>query len=159
QHIKEIESLGGMTKAISSGIPKMRIEQAAARKQARIDSDQDLIIGVNKYQSPEDDFLEVLEVDNHMVRQSQIERLQQLKQHRNHPRGQVWIQHLGQAAQLGEGNVLGISSDGTKERGTLGEIAATLEKSVSRDKAEVQSFRGGYAKEVDKVTNFEKARA
>src|SRR5690606_15859117 len=83
KHIQEIDSLGGMTKAISSGIPKMRIEQAAARKQARIDSDQDLIIGVNKFISPEDDFLDVLEVDNHAVRQGQIERLEQLKKNRD----------------------------------------------------------------------------
>lgn len=159
QHIKEIESLGGMTKAISSGIPKMRIEQAAARKQARIDSDQDLIIGVNKYQSPEDDFLEVLEVDNHMVRQSQIERLQQLKQHRNHARVQECLKKIEQAAQLGEGNLLALSIDAAKERATLGEISTALEKSFGRYKAEVQTFSGVYAKEVNKDTNFEKARA
>src|SRR5690606_1565330 len=159
QHMKEIESLGGMTKAISSGIPKMRIEQAAARKQARIDSDQDLIIGVNKYQSPEDDFLEVLEVDNHMVRQGQIERLQQLKQRRNHARVQECLKKIEQAAQLGEGNLLALSIDAAKERATLGEISTALEKSFGRYKAEVQTFSGVYAKEVNKDTNFEKARA
>ncbi|EKF55763.1 methylmalonyl-CoA mutase [Galbibacter marinus] len=158
KHIKEIQSLGGMTKAISSGIPKMRIEQAAARKQARIDSDQDLIIGVNKYQSPEEDFLEVLEVDNHAVRQGQIDRLQQLKQKRDNTKVQECLKKIQQAAQVGQGNLLALTIDAAKERATLGEISTALENSFGRYKAQVQTFSGVYAKEVNKDTNFEKAR-
>lgn len=158
KHIKEIQSLGGMTKAISSGIPKMRIEQAAARKQARIDSDQDLIIGVNKYQSPEEDFLEVLEVDNHAVRQGQIDRLQQLKQKRDNIKVQECLKKIQQAAQVGQGNLLALTIDAAKERATLGEISTALENSFGRYKAQVQTFSGVYAKEVNKDTNFEKAR-
>lgn len=159
KHIQEIESLGGMTKAISSGIPKMRIEQAAARKQARIDSDQDLIIGVNKYQSPEEDFLQVLEVDNHAVRKGQIERLEQLKKNRNNSKVQDCLKKIEQAALSGEGNLLDLTINAARERATLGEISSALENSFGRYKAHIQSFSGVYAKEVKKDSNFEKARA
>src|SRR5690606_9239477 len=158
KHMQEIESLGGMTKAISSGIPKMRIEQAAARKQARIDSDQDLIIGVNKYQSPEEDFLQVLEVDNHAVRQGQIERLEQLKKDRNNSKVQDCLKKIEQAALSGKGNLLDLTINAARERATLGEISTALENSFGRYKAQVQTFSGVYAKEVNKDTNFEKAR-
>lgn len=159
KHIQEIESLGGMTKAISSGIPKMRIEQAAARKQARIDSDQDLIIGINSYQSPEEDFLEVLEVDNHAVRQGQIERLEELKKSRNKAKVQDCLEKLEQAARSGNGNLLDLSINAARERATLGEISTALENSYGRYKAHIQSFSGVYAKEVKKDSSFEKARA
>lgn len=159
KHIQEIESLGGMTKAISSGIPKMRIEQAAARKQARIDSDQDLIIGVNKYQSPEEDFLQVLEVDNHAVRKGQIERLEQLKKNRNNSKVQDCLKKIEQAALSGEGNLLDLAINAARERATLGEISSALENSFGRYKAHIQSFSGVYAKEVKKDSNFAKARA
>ncbi|WP_417362131.1 methylmalonyl-CoA mutase [Galbibacter sp.] len=159
QHIQEIESLGGMTKAISSGIPKMRIEQAAARKQARIDSDQDLIIGVNKYISPDEDFLEVLEVDNHAVRQGQIQRLEQLKKNRDNAKVQDCLQKIEQVAQSGQGNLLDLTINAARERATLGEISTALENSFGRYKAQVQSFSGVYAKEVKKDSSFEKARA
>ena len=159
KHMQEIESLGGMTKAISSGIPKMRIEQAAARKQARIDSDQDLIIGVNKYQSPEEDFLQVLEVDNHAVRQGQIERLEQLKKDRNNSKVQDCLKKIEQAALSGKGNLLDLTINAARERATLGEISTALENSFGRYKAHIQSFSGVYAKEVKKDSSFEKARA
>ena len=159
KHIQEIESLGGMTKAISSGIPKMRIEQAAARKQGRIDSDQDLIIGVNKYQSPEEDFLQVLEVDNHAVRQGQIERLEQLKKDRNNTKVQDCLKKIEQAALSGKGNLLDLTINAARERATLGEISMALENSFGRYKAHIQSFSGVYAKEVKKDSSFEQARA
>ena len=158
KHMQEIETLGGMTKAISSGIPKMRIEQAAARKQARIDSDQDLIIGVNKYQSPDEDFLDVLEVDNHAVRQGQIKRLEALKKNRDNSKVQDCLKKIEQAAQSGQGNLLDLTINAARERATLGEISTALEHSFGRYKAQVQSFSGVYAKEVKKDSSFEKAR-
>lgn len=158
KHMQEIEALGGMTKAISSGIPKMRIEQAAARKQARIDSDQDLIIGVNKYQSPDEDFLDVLEVDNHAVRQGQIKRLEALKKNRDNSKVQDCLKKIEQAAQSGQGNLLDLTINAARERATLGEISTALEHSFGRYKAQVQSFSGVYAKEVKKDNSFEKAR-
>lgn len=159
EHIMEIESLGGMTKAIAEGIPKMRIEQAAARKQARIDSDQDLIIGVNKYQSDEEDFLELLEVDNHSVRQGQISRLEELRKNRNQVKVQACLKEIEQAARSGKGNLLDLTIQAAKERATLGEISSALENAYGRYKARVQSFSGVYAKEVKKDSSFEKARA
>src|SRR5690606_21742451 len=154
----EIPTLGGTTKTISSRHPKMRIEQAAARKQARIDSDQDLIIGVNKYQSPDEDFLDVLEVDNHAVRQGQIKRLEALKKNRDNSKVQDCLKKIEQAAQSGQGNLLDLTINAARERATLGEISTALEHSFGRYKAQVQSFSGVYAKEVKKDSSFEKAR-
>ncbi len=159
EHIQEIESLGGMTKAIAAGIPKMRIEQAAARKQARIDSDQDLIIGVNKFQSDEEDLFQVLEVDNHAVRQGQILRLEELKKNRNNIKVQDCLKKIEHAARSGKGNLLDLTIQAAKERATLGEISSALENIFGRYKARVQSFSGVYAREMKKDDSFEKARA
>lgn len=158
EHIQEIESLGGMTKAIAAGIPKMRIEQAAAIKQARIDSDQDLIIGVNKFQSDEEDLFQVLEVDNHAVRQGQILRLEELKKNRNNIKVQDCLKKIEHAARSGEGNLLDLTIQAAKERATLGEISSALENIFGRYKARVQSFSGVYAREMKKDDSFEKAR-
>jgi methylmalonyl-CoA mutase len=156
--IQEVEDLGGMTKAIEAGIPKMRIEEAAARKQARIDSEQDVIIGVNKYRLEKEDPLHILEVDNTIVRKSQIERLQELKTNRNNERVLQCIENLTNAAKTGQGNLLALAVEAAKERATLGEISDALEITFGRHKAEIKSFTGVYSKEIKNDDSFEKAK-
>ncbi|PCE64827.1 methylmalonyl-CoA mutase [Sediminicola luteus] len=161
--IEEVEVLGGMTKAIEAGIPKMRIEEAAARKQARIDSGQDTIVGVNKYILEEEDPLSILEVDNQEVRRQQIERIQNLKDNRNEAAVQAALDVLSQAAEAkhnGETaeNLLTLAVVAAQERATLGEISDALEKVYGRHKAKIQSFTGVYAKEIKADESFKKAR-
>jgi methylmalonyl-CoA mutase len=156
--IEEVEELGGMTKAIEAGIPKMRIEEAAARKQARIDSSQDIIVGVNKYQLEEEDPLHILEVDNQVVRNSQIERLIQLKQERNSETVTTALQKLTEAAQTANENLLTLAVEAARERATLGEISDALETEFGRYKAEIKSFSGVYSKEVKDDSSFKKAQ-
>jgi len=156
--IQEVEELGGMTKAIEAGIPKMRIEEAAARKQARIDSEQDVIVGVNKYRLEKEDPLHILEVDNTVVRKSQIERLQQLKSNRDTERVQKCLSELSKAAKTGQGNLLALAVKAAKERATLGEISDALEAAFGRHKAEIKSFTGVYSKEIKNDDSFEKAK-
>jgi methylmalonyl-CoA mutase len=161
--IEEVEALGGMTKAIEAGIPKMRIEEAAARKQARIDSGQDTIVGVNKYILEEEDPLNILEVDNQEVRRQQIERIQNLKDKRNEAAVQTALDALSQAAEAkhkGETaeNLLTLAVVAAQERATLGEISDALEKVYGRHKAKIQSFTGVYAKEIKADESFKKAR-
>ncbi|MEL4307379.1 methylmalonyl-CoA mutase [Joostella sp. CR20] len=157
--IEEIEALGGMTKAIEAGIPKMRIEQAAAKKQARIDSNQDIIVGVNKYKLAKEDLLQILEVDNQTVRKQQIERLQQLKSTRNEEAVKASLLKLSQSAESGENNLLALAIEAAKNRATLGEISSALEAVFGRYKAKIQSFSGVYSREVKEDNSFEKARA
>ena len=158
QLIEEVEALGGMTKAIEAGIPKLRIEEAAARKQARIDSGQDIIVGVNKYRLEKEDPLLILDVDNQKVRKGQIERLQRIKAERNSEKVTEALSKLTQCAKTGEGNLLALAVEAARERATLGEISDALEKVFGRYKAQIKSFSGVYSKEIKKDPSFEKAR-
>lgn len=156
--IQEVEELGGMTKAIEAGIPKLRIEEAAARKQARIDSGQDIIVGVNKYRLEKEDPLHILDVDNQKVRKGQIERLKQIKAERNNKSVKQSLLKLTECAKTGEGNLLALAIEAARERATLGEISDALEKEFGRYKAQIRSFSGVYSKEMKKDPSFEKAR-
>jgi len=156
--IQEIEDLGGMTKAIEAGIPKLRIEEAAARKQARIDSSQDIIVGVNKYCLEKEDPLQILDVDNQKVRLSQIERLNKIKLTRDSVKVKSSLLKLTKSAQSGEKNLLDLAINAARERATLGEISDALEKVYGRHKAQIKSFSGVYSKEIKNDQSFEKAR-
>ncbi len=155
--IQEVESLGGMTKAIEKGIPKLRIEEAAAKKQARIDSGQDTIVGVNKYQLEEEDPLHILEVDNDKVRKSQIERLIQVKKDRNSTKVNNALKELTKSAKTGQGNLLDLTVKAARERATLGEISDALEEVFGRYKATINSVSGVYSKEMKGDKYFKKA--
>jgi methylmalonyl-CoA mutase len=156
--IEEVEELGGMTKAIETGIPKIRIEEAAARKQARIDSCQDIIVGVNKYRLEKEDPLQILDVDNQMVRQQQLEQLEHIKATRDATKVTTSLQKLINCAQTGEGNLLEIAVDAARNRCTLGEISSALETVFGRYKAQIKSFSGVYSKEMKDDKSFEKAK-
>lgn len=158
QLIQEVEELGGMTKAIEAGIPKLRIEEAAARKQARIDSSQDIIVGVNKYRLEKEDPLHILDVDNQMVRRQQIERLEKIKSTRNTEKVKETLHKLTEAAKSGQGNLLEIAVDAARNRATLGEISDALETVFGRYKAQIKSFSGVYSKEIKNDESFEKAK-
>nr|WP_315217550.1 methylmalonyl-CoA mutase [uncultured Flavobacterium sp.] len=156
--IEEVEELGGMTKAIESGIPKLRIEEAAARKQARIDSSQDIIVGVNKYRLEKEDPLQILDVDNQMVRKQQIEQLDRIKASRDDEKVQLSLKKLTLCAQTAEGNLLEIAVEAARNRATLGEISDALETVFGRYKAQIKSFSGVYSKEIKDDKSFEKAK-
>jgi len=164
--IQEVEELGGMTKAIEAGIPKMRIEEAAAKKQARIDSGQDVIVGVNKYQLEEEDPLHILEVDNEAVRQQQLARLATIKKERNDATLKEALAKLTAAAkeklnnsETGDDqNLLALAVEAARARATLGEISDALEAVFGRYKAKIQSFTGVYSKEIKDDSSFKKAR-
>ena len=156
--IEEVEELGGMTKAIEAGIPKLRIEEAAAKKQARIDSGQDSIIGVNKYRLKKEDPLQILDVDNQKVRAAQIERLKHIKETRDNQKVEQTLLKLTKSAKTGEENLLALAIEAAKERATLGEISDALELVYGRHKAQIKSFSGVYKKEIKKDPSFEKAR-
>jgi methylmalonyl-CoA mutase len=155
--IKEVEDLGGMTKAIEKGIPKLRIEEAAAKKQARIDSGKDVIVGVNKYQLKQEDPLHILEVDNEAVRKSQIKRLHQLKADRNTEEVQKSLVNLTNAAKSGEENLLDLAVKAARNRATLGEISDALEVVYGRHKAVTKTISGVYSKEIKDDKLFKKA--
>ena len=157
-HIQEIEELGGMAKAIESGIPKLRIEEAAARKQARIDSGQDQIIGVNIYQVEGDEELEFLEVDNAAVRKEQIERLGKMRAERDKAACNSALQRLGKCAETGQGNLLELAVDCARKRASLGEISDALEKTFGRYQAKIQSLSGVYSSELMGDKDFNIAR-
>jgi len=156
--IEEVEELGGMTKAIEAGIPKLRIEEAAARKQARIDSGQDIIVGVNKYRLEKEDPLQILDVDNQKVRTSQIERLNRIKAARDTQKVEKALAAITECAKTGEGNLLALAVEAARHRATLGEISSAMEKEFGRYKAQIRSFSGVYSKEMKKDPSFEKAR-
>lgn len=158
QLIEEVEELGGMTKAIEAGIPKLRIEEAAARKQARIDSGQDIIVGVNKYRLEKEDPLMILEVDNQTVRKQQIERLEQIKASRDTVQVKAALAKLTEAAQKGQENLLSLAVEAARHRATLGEISDALETVFGRYKAQIRTFSGVYSKEIKNDESFEKAR-
>ena len=156
--IEEVEELGGMTKAIEEGIPKMRIEEAAAKKQARIDSETDIIVGTNKYRLDKEDELVTLEVDNQTVRKQQVERLEKIKAERNTEKVEKALEDLTECAEKENGNLLSLAVEAARHRATLGEISDALEKVYGRHKAKVQTFSGVYSKEMIENTSFKKAR-
>jgi len=156
--IEEVEELGGMTKAIESGIPKLRIEEAAAKKQARIDSNQDIIVGINQYRLAKEDPLHILDVDNQMVRKQQLERLAQIKASRNEEAVQQSLASLTNAAKTGNQNLLELAVVAARNRATLGEISDALEVVFGRYKAQIKSFSGVYSKEIKNNDSFELAK-
>ncbi|KJD35720.1 methylmalonyl-CoA mutase [Tamlana sedimentorum] len=171
EHIEEIESLGGMTKALETGIPKQRIEEAATKKQTRIDSGKDIIVGVNKYQTQKESPLDILEVDNQKVRQQQIERLQNIKGSRHEKMVQEALNNLTTAANNfvnsttksagynPDSNLLALAVIAARARATLGEISDALEVAFGRYKADIKSFSGVYSKEIKDDSSFKKAQA
>jgi len=162
--MQEVENLGGMTKAIETGIPKTRIEEAAARKQARIDSEQDVIVGVNKYQLTEEDELQILEVDNKEVRRQQLQRLEEVKANRNTAVVAQKLKELTITAKNklddsdSEENLLALAVSAARERATLGEISSALEEAFGRHKAIINSFTGVYSREIKEDKSFKKAQ-
>ena len=158
EHLDEIENLGGMVAAIDSGLPKMRIEEAAARKQARIDAGRDTIIGVNRYQTDEAPSFDILEVDNSRVRDEQIARLNKLRAERDEEAVQKSLAALTEIARSGEGNLLEGAIDAARNRATLGEISDAMEAEFGRHKAQPRTISGVYSSELTMDTNFQKAR-
>jgi methylmalonyl-CoA mutase len=158
QLIQEVEALGGMTKAIEAGIPKLRIEEAAARKQARIDSGQDIIVGVNQYRLEKEDPLQILDVDNQMVRKQQLAQLEKIKANRDSEKVKSSLEKLIHCAKTNEGNLLEIAVEAARNRATLGEISDALETVFGRYKAQIKSFSGVYSKEIKDDKSFEKAK-
>ncbi|MBK7669713.1 MAG: methylmalonyl-CoA mutase [Sphingobacteriaceae bacterium] len=156
--IQEVEELGGMAKAIETGIPKMRIEEAAARKQARIDGGKDIIVGVNAFKTDEKTNIEVRDVDNTKVRTQQLERLKKLKAERNNAEVEKALDALTEAAKSGKGNLLELSINAARVRASLGEISLALEKVYGRYKASIRSIAGVYSKEISMDKDFAKAR-
>ncbi|NOX86321.1 MAG: methylmalonyl-CoA mutase [Chlorobi bacterium] len=158
EHIREIEEMGGMAKAIETGLPKMRIEEAAARKQARIDAHKDIIVGVNKFKLEKEDPIETLEVDNTAVREAQIKRLTQLKANRNSQDVQKALDAITEACKTGSGNLLELAVDAAGKRATLGEISDACEKVFGRYKAVIRSISGIYSSEAGTEGSFLEAR-
>jgi methylmalonyl-CoA mutase len=164
--IAEVESHGGMTRAIEAGIPKLRIEEAAARKQARIDSSRDVIVGLNRFQSPEEDHLQILEVDNTKVRLQQVERLEKIRAHRDAKAVEQALKALEKAAlkkkdsdtTRPEENLLALAVIAARQRASLGEISDAMEKAFGRHRAQVQSISGVYSNEIQNDPSFENAR-
>ena len=157
--IEEVEELGGMSKAVETGIPKMRIEEAAARAQAKIDSGTQTIVGVNKYRLEKEDPLETLEIDNTAVREAQVRRIKELKANRNDKEVQEILNAITKCAETGQGNLLELAVEAAKRRVTLGEISDACEKVVGRYKAVIRSISGVYSSESKNDKDFEKARA
>jgi len=156
--MEEIESLGGMAAAIESGLPKLRIEEAAARKQARIDAGLEVIVGVNKYKTKEESEMEILEVDNSAVREAQINRLAELRATRDSSKVEAALQALTDAASTGNGNLLDLSVQAARVRATLGEISDALEKVFGRHSAVIRSISGVYAQEAMQSDSFQVAQ-
>ncbi len=157
-HIEEIEKLGGMAKAIETGVPKMRIEEAAARKQAKIDSGKDIIVGVNKYRLQKEDPIEILNVDNTAVRESQIKRIEKLKAQRDSAAVEKALDAITQACKTGKGNLLELSVEAARKRATLGEISMACEKVFGRYQAVIRSISGVYSMEIENNEKFMEAR-
>ncbi|MYG82887.1 MAG: methylmalonyl-CoA mutase [Candidatus Dadabacteria bacterium] len=156
--IMEIEDLGGMSKAIETGIPKMRIEEAAARKQARIDSGKDVIVGVNRYNPDVQEEFDILEVDNRRVRQNQIKRLEKLKKNRDSEAVERVLKKITECARTGEGNLLSLAVEAARENATLGEISDACEEVWGRYQPGWRTISGVYSSEISKDTGFAKAR-
>jgi methylmalonyl-CoA mutase len=158
QLIEEVEHLGGMAKAIETGLPKMRIEEAAARKQARIDSGRDIIVGVNAFQAEEKTDIPVLEVDNAAVREAQLKRLGELRSSRDGAAVEAALNALTDSAKTGQGNLLDLAVEAARKRATLGEISSALEQVWGRYQATTRTIAGVYSSESQADENFEKAR-
>jgi methylmalonyl-CoA mutase len=156
--IEEVESLGGMAKAIETGVPKMRIEEASARKQARIDSGKDTIVGINKYKLDKQDPIDILEVDNTAVRSSQIARLQKLKAERNSAEVEQALNAITEACRTGKGNLLELSIEAASKRASLGEISDACEKIFGRYKAVIRSISGVYSSESADDASYKEAK-
>lgn len=156
--IEEVEELGGMAKAIQTGIPKMRIEEASAKKQARIDSGKETIVGVNKYRLEKEEPIDILEVDNEKVRKSQIERLKKLRAERNEENVQHSLDAITKAAKTGDGNLLELAVDAARNRASLGEISMAMEEEFGRYQATIKSISGVYSSEMKKDKAFDEAR-
>ncbi|MFL9844851.1 methylmalonyl-CoA mutase [Flavobacterium rhizosphaerae] len=156
--IEEVEQHGGMAKAIEAGIPKLRIEEASARKQARIDNGEDVIVGVNKYRLKKEDLLQTLEVDNQTVRKQQVAGIEKIKAGRDNSLVAENLTALTEAAKSGNGNLLELAITAARNRATLGEISDALESIFGRYKAQTKSFTGVYSKEIKNNESFGKAR-
>jgi methylmalonyl-CoA mutase len=156
--IEEVETLGGMTKAVESGMPKLRIEEAAARKQAAIDLGDEVIVGVNKYRLTEEDHVDIRDVDNAVVREQQLARLAELKAKRDDQRVREALDRLRDGAR-GDGNLLELSIDATRARATVGEISDTLEEVFSRHRATIRSIAGVYGAAYEGDEGYERVRA
>ena len=152
--IEEVEALGGMTKAVESGMPKLRIEEAAARKQARIDRAEEVVVGVNKYPPPQQDEVEVRDIDNTAVREAQIRQLEAIRGTRDSQRCEATLEALSQTAESGEGNLLALAIDAARARASVGEISTALETVFSRHNAQVRSFSGVYGAAWEKDDDF-----
>ena len=159
KHILEVENLGGMAKAIETGLPKMRIEEAAARRQAKIDSGADIIVGVNKYPPETEVPIEILEVDNSAVRDTQIARLEKLRQERNNEEVERALQAITKSAETGEGNLLELAIDAARKRATLGEISYAMEKVWGRHQEAIRLINNVYSSEYTKMDEIEQVRA
>ena len=159
EHIQEIESLGGMAKAIETGVPKMRIEEAAARTQARIDSKKQTIVGINKYRLPKEEAIDILEIDNTEVRLSQVARLEELKKNRDEAKVKEALEAITECVKTGEGNLLDLAVKAAGLRATLGEISDACEAVVGRYKAVIRTISGVYSTETNNDPEFEKAKA
>ena len=157
--IKEVEDLGGMTKAVASGMPKLRIEEAAARRQARIDRGEEVIVGVNKYRTTESAQVDTLDIDNAKVRESQVARLKTIRAKRDSQAVEAALAALTKSAESGEGNLLGLTVEAMKVRATVGEVSDALEKVFTRHKAEIRSISGVYASVYEGDQGFEKIRS
>ncbi|MCT4565132.1 MAG: methylmalonyl-CoA mutase [Maledivibacter sp.] len=157
-HIQEVESLGGMAKAIETGLPKMRIEEGSARRQAKIDSAKEAIIGVNKYRLDHEDPIEILEIDNTAVRQAQIQRLEKLRANRNEEDVKKALEAITKATETGEGNLLELAVNAARVRASLGEISYAIEKIKGRHKAVIKSISGVYSSEYAKTNDIDKVR-
>ncbi|WP_374461332.1 methylmalonyl-CoA mutase [Chryseobacterium taeanense] len=158
KYIDEVEQEGGMTKAIEAGIPKMRIEEAAARKQAKIDSGEEFIIGVNSFKSTlKQDQIEILDIDNTEVRRKQIERLNKIKAERNSEKVEEILNEIRESAKTGKGNLLALCIEAARRRVTLGEMSDAMEESFGRYKANIRTISGVYAMNAGKNEYFEKA--
>ena len=156
-HIQEVEELGGMAKAIEAGIPKMRIEEAAARRQARIDSGKETIVGVNKFRLDQEDALEILDVDNTAVREAQMQRLQHLRANRDEVKCQATLRALTEGAQ-GNGNLLALAVEAAQARASLGEISEAMEKVFGRHQATIRLIAGVYKSEFGNQSEIEQVR-
>jgi methylmalonyl-CoA mutase len=157
--IEDVEKLGGMTKAVVAGMPKLKIEEAAARRQARIDRGEDVIVGVNKYRLAEEGEVEILDIDNTEVRRSQIERLKRVRAQRDGARCEAALAELTRVAESGEGNLLTVAVECARERATVGEISDAMEKAFGRHRAEVRSISGVYGAAYQGDEDFEALRA
>jgi methylmalonyl-CoA mutase len=157
--IAEVEELGGMTRALATGMPKLRIEECAARRQARIDRGEDAIVGVNKYQAPGEDELDILDVDNHAVRAAQIRRLERVRAARDGAALEAALGRLGEVAQSGQGNLLAAAVEAARARATVGEISDALERVFTRYRADVRSVSGVYRGASDGDPDFDAAAA